>query len=304
MTGVDASTGKPLGYPPLHVHHIHLVPEKPFLRYQWATPATASWRDMLDLVTSTQGAAYYVPNYVMEQHGEWDVCDVHEHAQGCFAESLPRGYGNLVDFPLDLEGEINDGRPPHSPGLTWWLEIGLGFSRTPEPFRPLSYAVLTEDHIGPGSMGNVAWPAAALAPRPPIASEAQLLDQGCGPLGPERKALAACGTRPTSPMSLPFDRSGLVDGHQLTYENYHFVPSQGEWVNYYEGRLPTGGSLVRMKHHVHMNILERAFFIDASAAELGLAARPLGPDGREIGAKEALALTHSPTHPLTHSLTH
>ena len=86
------------------------------------------------------------------------------------------------------------------------------------------------------------------------------------------------------------------------------MPSQGEWVNYYEGRLPTGGSLVRMKHHVHMNILERAFFIDASAAELGLAARPLGPDGREIGAKEALALTRSPTHsltyPLTHSLTH
>jgi hypothetical protein len=67
VTGVDAQSGKALGYPPLHVHHIHLVPEKPFLRYQWATPATASWRDMLDLVTSTQGAAYYVPNYVMEQ---------------------------------------------------------------------------------------------------------------------------------------------------------------------------------------------------------------------------------------------
>ena len=53
MTGVDAQSGKALGYPPLHVHHIHLVPEKPFLRYQWATPATASWRDMLGLVTLT-----------------------------------------------------------------------------------------------------------------------------------------------------------------------------------------------------------------------------------------------------------
>ena len=295
MTGVDASTGKPLGYPPLHVHHIHLVPEKPFLRYQWATPATASWRDMLDLVTSTQGAAYYVPNYVMEQHGEWDVCDVHEHAQGCFAESLPRGYGNLVDFPLDLEGEINDGRPPHSPGLTWWLEIGLGFSRTPEPFRPLSYAVLTEDHFGLAAWSM--WPGPQQPTRPPIASEAQSLAQGCGPLGPERKALAAwtpqrgCVSAIWHPPHVAditaFDRAGLVDGHQLTYENYHFVPSQGEWVNYYEGRLPTGGSLVRMKHHVHMNILERAFFIDASAAELGLSARPLGPDGREIGAKEA-----------------
>ena len=68
-----------------------------------------------------------------------------------------------------------------------------------------------------------------------------------------------------------------MDGHQLTYENYHFVPSQGEWVNYYEGRLPTGGSLVRMKHHVHMNLLHKGFFLSCKAEALGLTARPLGP---------------------------
>ena len=104
----------------------------------------------------------------MAQHGEWDVCDVHEHVDGCFAESLPRGYGNLVDFPLDLAGEINDGRPPHSAGLTWWLEIGLGFSRTPEPFRPLSYAVLTEDHFGTPARLHVA-PRAPMRPSSPRA---------------------------------------------------------------------------------------------------------------------------------------
>ena len=27
------------------------------------------------------------------------------------------------------------------------------------------------------------------------------------------------------------------------YENYHWVPSKGQWVNYYSGRLPAGGTL-------------------------------------------------------------
>lgn len=82
------------------------------------------------------------------------------------------------------------------------------------------------------------------------------------------------------------DHFGMVDGHQHTYENYHWVPSHGEWVNYYTGRMPTGGSLVRMKHHVHMNLLDRAFWFATSAARLGLHARPIGPDGGEMGSKE------------------
>ena len=27
------------------------------------------------------------------------------------------------------------------------------------------------------------------------------------------------------------------------YENYHFVPSRGEWINYYTGEMPTTGYL-------------------------------------------------------------
>ena len=41
-----------------------------------------------------------------------------------------------------------------------------------------------------------------------------------------------------------------------------------------------------MKHHVHMNLLHKAFFLAATAEELGLHARPIGPDGVEMGAKE------------------
>jgi len=226
VVGIDATTGLPLGYPPMHVHHIHLVPSKPYLRYQWPTPATASWRDVLHALTTQQAGAYYVPNYIMEQHGEWDLCDIHRSESGCFAEHLPSGYSNLLDFELDFEGELNDGREVGAANLTWWLEIGVGWTAQPAAQTPLSYAVLVEDHFG------------------------------------------------------------MVDGHQHTYENYHWVPSHGEWVNYYTGRMPSGGKLVRMKHHVHMNLLDRSYFVAAHADDLGLSARPIGPDGPELGAKE------------------
>lgn len=44
VIGVD-DDGASLGYPPLHVHHVHLVPSKTWLRYQWPTTATtfAEW---------------------------------------------------------------------------------------------------------------------------------------------------------------------------------------------------------------------------------------------------------------------
>lgn len=70
------------------------------------------------------------------------------------------------------------------------------------------------------------------------------------------------------------------------YENYHWVPSAGEWVNYYTGKMPLGGRLVRMKHHVHMNLLHKGYFLAATSDELGLHARPLGPDGEPMQAKE------------------
>ena len=192
-------------------------------------PATAGWRNVLHHLTEEQGAAYYVPNYVMEQHGEWDLCDIHTSKTGCFAEELPSGYTNLIDFPLDFEGELNDGRRVGAPDLNFWLEIGLGWTYDVTSRKPLSYAVITEDHFG------------------------------------------------------------MVDGHQHTYENYHWVPSTGEWVNYYTGRMPTSGNLVRMKHHVHMNLMYRAYFIATSADELELSACPIGPDGEEMAQRRCPA---------------
>ena len=102
-----------------------------------------------------------------------DLCDIHAEQKGCFAEELPHGFTNLIDFELDFEGELNDGREVGAPDLEFWLEIGIGWTYDIRARKPLSYAVMVEDHFG------------------------------------------------------------MVDGHQHTYENYHWVPSEGEWVNYY-----------------------------------------------------------------------
>ena len=146
VVGVEAATDKTLGYPPIHVHHIHIVPKKPWLRYQWPSHKL-TLKESLDAMMTSQGGTYYFPNYVVEQHGEWDLCDIKDDPEaGCFAESLPRGYTNLVDFNLDMEGEVNDNRETNATDLVWWLEIGLGWTRDFENVAPASYMIQTEDH--------------------------------------------------------------------------------------------------------------------------------------------------------------
>ncbi|EOD10579.1 hypothetical protein EMIHUDRAFT_459830 [Emiliania huxleyi CCMP1516] len=162
VVGVRAEDGGVLGYPPLHMHHLHLVPSKPWLRYQW--PMTgASWQQWLARAREVQGFSSYVPNY----------------------------------FALDMEGEVNDARAAGSPPLAWYLEVGVGFEEAP-------------DHLS------------------------------------------------------------LVPSHQSTYENYYWVPTDGKHVHWYEGEMPSSGQLVRMKHHAHMSLLRRAYFVAGTAEELGL----------------------------------
>ena len=62
------------------------------------------------------------------------------------------------------------------------------------------------------------------------------------------------GRKPLSYAVITEDHFGMVDGHQHTYENYHWVPSHGEWVHYYTGRMPHAGTLIRMKHHVSVSL--------------------------------------------------
>ena len=76
--------------------------------------------------------------------------------------------------------------------------------------------------------------------------------------------------RPLSYAVLVEDHLSLVPSHQSTYENYYWVPTDGKHVHWYEGEMPSSGQLVRMKHHAHMSLLRRAYFVAGTAEELGL----------------------------------
>mmetsp|Transcript_2568 Transcript_2568/g.8614 ORF Transcript_2568/g.8614 Transcript_2568/m.8614 type:complete len:624 (-) Transcript_2568:144-2015(-) len=252
VVGVRAEDGGVLGYPPLHMHHLHLVPSKPWLRYQW--PMTgASWQQWLARAREIQGFSSYVPNYVMESHGEWDPCHIRQGgrdrgggggggggrggdgAPRCYAETLPRGYYHpLREFALDMEGEVNDARAAGSPPLAWYLEVGVGFEEAPVPAATVETVPTEEAAEAAGAVARSAPP------------------------------------RPLSYAVLVEDHLSLVPSHQSTYENYYWVPTEGTHVHWYEGEMPTSGQLVRMKHHAHMSLLRRAYFVAGTAEELGL----------------------------------
>jgi hypothetical protein len=57
----------------------------------------------------------------------------------CLTESIPDGYGKLITFPLGLEGDINDVRPPNSTAMEWYYQLSarwvpkLECSEFPQP---------------------------------------------------------------------------------------------------------------------------------------------------------------------------
>ena len=118
--GAIDGSGAPIAYPPLHLHHVHILPEQPSLRFHYL------------------GAPYETHmNLVIERHGEWNFAGATPAVR---AEAEPAGYGRLVSWPLDIDSEINDVRPAGSPPLTWWFELALRWVDGSVPLRPVSHA--------------------------------------------------------------------------------------------------------------------------------------------------------------------
>jgi len=106
ISAVDASD-EMISFPPIYMHHAHVTPARPRLRFQ--------------------GEPTYKANYVLEKHGD---------IAGDILE--PRGYGRLVDFSLDFDLELNDKRPSHAVPLTWLLRIGIRWTSGTHALTPLS----------------------------------------------------------------------------------------------------------------------------------------------------------------------
>jgi len=118
QSAVDTS-GKPLPYPPLHLHHIHITPDLWGMRW---VDGNKHWE-------------------IYERHGEWDY-----GAQGG-SEAEPEGYGRQINFPLNVDAELNDARSCDSPPLEWFIQFALRWVPGSKSLLPVSHLEMTNPRI-------------------------------------------------------------------------------------------------------------------------------------------------------------
>lgn len=132
---VDANM-RVLGHPPIHIHHIHITP----------SPGVVTKLGGRDCMSGMDPLECYIPNLVIEQHGDYQ-CEDQDGGIDCFFERTADGHAKVLTMPLDLEGEINDVRAPDSEPMTWWYQIVLRWFPRTKTMKPLSQAFM----VGPGN---------------------------------------------------------------------------------------------------------------------------------------------------------
>ena len=127
---IEDGTGKVLGHPPIHIHHIHVVED--------------AYGDGSSVRTRTSFQRINI-SLAAEQHGDYQ-CLEEQGGMDCFLETNPPGMGRLMTKPWDIEGDINDVRAPRSEKLVWWYEAA--FRWTPEIHN--LQQISKEFVVGPG----------------------------------------------------------------------------------------------------------------------------------------------------------
>ena len=107
-TGPVSADGSALGFPPIHVHHVHIKPCESGLKY-------------------CSGLTR-----VIEHHGDWEFLESGTKAFGLLYEDA----GKLFDT-LSIDAELNDARPQGSSALKWWFRISVVLRNASE-VHPLS----------------------------------------------------------------------------------------------------------------------------------------------------------------------
>lgn len=113
--------GNLIGHPPIHIHHIHTVEAggvRPRNRLQ------AKCFPGFDVGGSKlleQGNCYN-SSLFFEQHGDYQ-CREEDDGLGCFM--VGDHQTRRIDQIIDLEGDLNDVRPPNSPVMKWYYQFAL-----------------------------------------------------------------------------------------------------------------------------------------------------------------------------------
>lgn len=130
-SGPITPDGKPIGLPPLHIHHIHLTQGAGF---SWSS-------DILDCVTG--GSNCPDGGMMYAHHGDKQAKDPDDpqfNGLHTFGEDYGGEWAKKIYEPISCTGEINDLRPPGSPEIEWWYQSAVRVVRNKKASRrkPLS----------------------------------------------------------------------------------------------------------------------------------------------------------------------
>jgi hypothetical protein len=139
--------GTRLGYPPIHTHHIHSLPQpgvRPRLMPRpMCLQSSGLGIPLLDDLVSEVNCQNMSMHF--EQHGD-HICQPEDDGLDCLTQG-DRNTRRLV-APLDVEGELNDVRPAGSEPLEWYYQIAMRW----RPVRPEEPVVSQLVILNPGQI--------------------------------------------------------------------------------------------------------------------------------------------------------
>lgn len=113
-----------LEYPPIHLHHVHIVPG--------------------DTDTFAQRLDGWTHQRVLEHHGDWDLSHLGLGLNGLGQDYRPRG--KFVTGAISFNLELNDVRPKNSSRLTWFYQISVLLADQATAQTPVSIGGLLSVH--------------------------------------------------------------------------------------------------------------------------------------------------------------
>jgi hypothetical protein len=131
-----SENGNRIGHPPIHVHHVHIIPQ-PGVRTRNIMRAicissSGIPSDILDKLLIEKNC--YNSSLFFEQHGDYQ-CKDEDGGLDC----LLGGDHNhrRISQALDIEGEVNDVRPANSSALIWYFQVAFEWKAVdPELKKP------------------------------------------------------------------------------------------------------------------------------------------------------------------------
>lgn len=115
-SGPITPEGKPIGLPPLHIHHIHLTEG---VGVSWSS-------DIPDCII--KGSNCPDGGMMFAHHGDKQLLNVDDERDGgihTFGEDYGSEWAKKVYEPISCTGEINDMRPAGSPEIEWWYQTAV-----------------------------------------------------------------------------------------------------------------------------------------------------------------------------------